>query len=400
LSPAAIQVGFWSNDINPAAWISIIIVLVVCLNIFAVSIYGEAEFVFAALKIITIIGLLLMAFIIDLGGSPTGERLGFRYWYNPGPVMKEVVASGDTGRFLGFFSTLVFAAFSYGGIEMIALTAGEAADPRRNIPRAVKRVFWRILVFYVLGSLAISVIVPSNDERLGIDSPWVIGLRNAHVRVLPSIINAVVISSASSSANAWLYVGSRYLFGLAQNKQAPRIFLKCTSRGVPIYGIAFTAIWSGLAYMVCSTKASIVFNWFVNLGTVSTLFTWCSVLIAYLRFRKALALQGVDRNTLPYKSPLQPYITWFALCFFAIVIIFNGWQVFTRGRWSVRGFISSYIGILLYFGAFLLWKFLKRTSVVNPAEADLWTGKAALDAQVWPERRPRNFLERIWFWIV
>lgn len=107
ISAAAILVQFWDDETNPAAWISIIIVVVVCLNIFAVSIYGEAEFIFAAIKIVTIIGLLIMSFILDLGGGPTGDRLGFRYWYNPGPAMKEVVASGNTGRFLGLFSTLV-----------------------------------------------------------------------------------------------------------------------------------------------------------------------------------------------------------------------------------------------------------------------------------------------------
>ncbi|KAK6369391.1 hypothetical protein LTS17_009734 [Exophiala oligosperma] len=400
ISAAAVLVQFWDDQITPAAWISIIIVVVVCLNIFAVSIYGEAEFIFAAIKILTILGLLIMSFILDLGGSPTGDRLGFRYWTNPGPVMREVVATGDAGRFLGLFSTLIFAAFSYGGVEMVALAAGEAVDPRKNIPKAVKRLFWRIVIFYVLGSLAISVLVPSNDQELGSASPWVIAIRNAEIRVLPSIINAVIITSAFSSANAFLYVGSRYLFGLALHHQAPRIFLKCTSRGVPIYGIAFTAMWSGLAYTAVSAGASRVFNWFRTFGTVAALLTWCSICVAYLRFRRALQQQGVDRNTLPFKSRFQPYTAWVALCYFSVIILFNGWQVFTKGNWSTQGFITSYIGVPIYFVMYLGWKFWKRTSLVKPAEADLWTGKAALDAKVWPNKQPRNFLERIWLWIV
>jgi amino acid transporter len=90
------------------------------------------------------------------------------------------------------------------------------------------------------------MLVPANDERLGRVSPWVLAVQNAGIGVLPHIINAVILSSATSSANAFLFVGSRYLFGLAQNGQAPRILLKCTKRGIPIYGIGFTAIWSGL----------------------------------------------------------------------------------------------------------------------------------------------------------
>lgn len=126
--------------INVAAWISIVIVLVVCLNIFAVSIYGEAEFCFASIKIITIVGLIIFAFIIDLGGGPHRDRLGFRYWKHPG-AMNVYKGTGDKGRFLGLFSVLVNAAFSYGGVEMVAVAAGEAENPRYNIPKAVRRVF-------------------------------------------------------------------------------------------------------------------------------------------------------------------------------------------------------------------------------------------------------------------
>lgn len=211
----------------------------VCLNIFAVAVYGEAEFCFAAVKIVTIVGLILFAFVIDLGGGPTRDRLGFRYWHHPG-AMRPYIADGSTGRFLGWFSVLVNAAFSYGGVEMVAVAAGEAENPRHNIPKAVRRVFWRILFFYVLGSLAIGVLIPYNDKRLlaaqkaeapgGAASPWVIAIYRAGVPVLPSIINAVILTSAISSANAFLYTGSRYLYALAQNGQAPKFLLRCTKR--------------------------------------------------------------------------------------------------------------------------------------------------------------------------
>jgi amino acid transporter len=240
ISAASLVIQFWqgADGINIAAWISIIIVLVLCLNIFAVSIYGEAEFCFASIKIVTIIGLLLMALIVDLGGGPTHDRIGFRYWKNPGAMELYISSDPNTGRFLGLFSTLVNAAFSYGGVETVAVAAGEAENPRKNIPKAVRRVFWRILFFYVLGSLAIGVLVPYNDPNLlsaqangasgAAQSPWVIAIYRAGIPALPSIINAVILTSASSSANAFLYVGSRYLYALAQNGQAPRFLLRCS----------------------------------------------------------------------------------------------------------------------------------------------------------------------------
>ena len=222
-----------------AAWISIIIAAVVALNTFVVSIYGEAEFIFASIKIITIVGLIIFAFIVDLGGGPKHDRLGFRYWNNPG-AMKPYIADGTTGRFLGFFSTLVNAAFAYSGVELVAVAGGESENPRRNIPKAVRRVFWRILFFYVLGSLAIGVLIPYNEQRLldaihnkapgGAASPWVVAIYSAGVPVLPSIVNAVILTSATSSANAFLYTGSRYLYALAQNGQAPRFLLTCSKK--------------------------------------------------------------------------------------------------------------------------------------------------------------------------
>ena len=251
ISAAAVLVEFWNgaHGINVAAWITIIILVIVALNVFAVSVYGEAEFIFSSIKIITLLGLLIFAIIIDLGGGPKHDRLGFRYWHRPA-AMKTYITSGDLGRFLGFFSTLVNAAFSYSGVEMVAVAAGEAENPRFNIPKAVRRVFWRILFFYVLGSLAIGLLIPSDSAKListigankngGTASPWVIAIQEAGVQVLPSIINAVILTSAASAANAFLYTGSRYLYALAQNGQAPRFLLRCTRRCVPLHAPIFS----------------------------------------------------------------------------------------------------------------------------------------------------------------
>ncbi|KAL8805170.1 MAG: hypothetical protein Q9182_002152 [Xanthomendoza sp. 2 TL-2023] len=410
ISAAALVIQYWNGvqGIDVAAWISLIIVLVVCLNIFTVSIYGEAEFVFASIKILTIVGLIVFAFIIDLGGGPTRDRLGFRYWNNPG-AMKAYKGTGSTGRFLGFFSVLVNAAFSYTGVEMVAVAAGEAENPRHNIPKAVRRVFWRILFFYVLGSLAIGVLIPYNEPRLlgaindgapgGAASPWVIAVYRAGVPVLPSIINAVILTSATSSANAFLYTGSRYMYALAQNGQAPRLFLRCSKSGVPYFCIMITASISLLTFMSRTSGAAKAFQWFQNLVTIANLFTWMSVSVAYIRFHAALKAQGVDRSTLVFRSPFQPYTAYFSLCFFAIITLFNGFYAFSP--FDIKGFVSAYVGIPIYFALYTFWKFFKRTRFIKAHEADIHTGKAVLDAADahWPPRVARNWAERVWFWI-
>ena len=133
--------------------------------------------------------------------------------------------------------------------------------------------------------------------------------------------------------------------------------------------------------------------------TIANLFTWMSVSVAYIQFHKALKAQGIDRNTLVFKSPFQPYTAYFALFFFAIITLFNGFYVFKP--WSVNDFVTAYVGIPIYLVLFAFWKIFRRTSFVRPVEADIFTGKAALDAADahWPERIPRNIWEKIWFFI-
>lgn len=234
-SAAALVIEYWTTSVNPAVWITIIIIVVLLLNIIVVSIFGEAEFIFSIIKLATMVGLLILSLVIDLGGAPAQDRLGFHYWMDPG-AMREYIGTGSTGRFAGWFSTVVAAAFAFGGSEGIIAAAGEAKNPRKNIPMAIRIIFFRILLFYVLGSFAIGLIVPYDDPRLlhggagAAASPWVIAIVNAGIPVLPSILNAVILVSAVSVANNMLFNASRYLYSLAQRGQAPRFLLRCSSR--------------------------------------------------------------------------------------------------------------------------------------------------------------------------
>lgn len=154
-----------------------------------------------------------------------------------------------------------------------------------------------------------------------------------------------------------------------------------------------------LSYLAVSNGSYVVFNWFLHLTTIANLFTWVGICLSSIGFRRALKAQGVTKADMPFHSPFQPYLAYISLAFFVIVIVFNGFHVFTTGNFNATDFITAYIGIPIFAILFLFWKILKRTKMVDPKTADIWTGKAAIDAEYWPERFPRNFLERIWFWI-
>ncbi|KAI0117922.1 amino acid permease [Nemania sp. FL0031] len=406
---SVVVVDYWPNDVPTAALITLFLFAMVAVNCFPVRIYGEAEFVFGAIKLTTIVGLILLMFIITLGGTPNGERIGFRYWQDPG-AMNEYLVGGSLGRFLAFWKVFIQATFSYGGSEMVVIASGETENPRRNIPKAIRRVFWRIALFYVLAIFLVTLCVSSADPRLldairtnapgAAASPFVIAISNGGIAVLPSIINAVILSSAWSAGNSFFYASTRVLYAAALDGKAPK-FLAFERWGVPYACVGATTLLSLLAYLNVSNSGENVFFWFSNLSAVSTLVDWSAVCVTYLRFYYGLRQNGIPRDTLPYKAPLQPFLAYFALCFCVVVAFFNGFDAFFPGKFSAKTFVPPYIDAPIFAALFIGYKVVKKTKMVPLAEMDLWSGKEEVDRLegTWPEVKPRNFLERVWFWI-
>ena len=221
-----------------------------------------------------------------LHSGPNHDRLGFRYWKD-GHAFKSYAAPGDVGKFLAFWTALVRSGFAFiQSPEFITIAAGESKFPRRNIPKAGRRFIYRVVVFYVLGSLVISVIVSSSDPRLLLAissgskdagaSPFVLGIQRAGIPVLNHIINAVILTSAASAGSACLFAGSRNLYSLAVTSQAPKIFRTCNKQGVPYVAVLFTAALACLVYLSVSAGSADVFTWFLNLTTISGFIAWVS----------------------------------------------------------------------------------------------------------------------------
>ncbi|KAI5479664.1 amino acid transmembrane transporter [Pseudohyphozyma bogoriensis] len=404
---AALVIDYWpgAQGISPAAWISIFIVVICSFNFFGVRAYGEAEFWFSLTKCTTVIGLLILGLIITCGGGPNHQTIGFRFWRADGPFQQLNGIPGSKGRFLAFWATLTQAAFSYLGTEIVALTAGEAANPRRNVPKAIKRVFYRILLFYVIGTLLMGMLVSPNNENLlngsGVAaSPWVIAIETAGIKVLPSIINSVVIISAFSAGNSDLYASSRTLYGLACDGKAPAVFRKCTKGGIPIWCVCLTACFGPLAYMTVSSGASNAFNYLSDLSSVTGLITWACILGAYLRFYYGCKAQGIDRSTFPYQAPGQPYLSWIGLIMLIIIIFFCGFENFLTDNWDTGSFLTDYIPVWVFIIFVVFWKFYKRTKWVSLSAIDFETGRRELDdmaeAEAEKEQMPTTWYGKLW----
>jgi amino acid transporter len=404
----AILLGYWDTPVPDAVWITIYLILILFLNIVAVGVFGEAEFWFASIKFITIVGLIILGFVIMLGGSPNDQgRLGFRYWNNPG-AFNPYLVDGTTGRFLGYWTAFVRAGFAFiTSPELIALAAGETIAPRRNIPKAAGRFIYRLALFYGFGSFIIGVIVPYNDERLltptsnASASPFVIGISRAGIPGLKHVINAAVLTSAWSAGNAFLYSGSRVLYGMALTGDAPKVFGKTNRNGVPWAAVLATWAIGLLAFLNVSNGGAQVFTWLSNISTISGFIAWIVCMITYIRFRKALAFQNL-LHTLPYRTPFQPYLVWVILGVIVVLTITNGFQVFFPKNWSAANFLAAYITIPAFFLLYIGHKIWFRTPfAIKVQDIDVITGKKEMDelcaTDVAPV--PKNWAQRVWFWI-
>jgi len=411
LSAAAVLINYWNHSVNNAVWITIILIVVVGINMCGAGVYGEAEFIFASIKVITITGLIILGIVLDLGGGPDHDRIGFRYWKNPGPFVQYNGIGGAKGRFLGWWAVMTQAAFSYIGTEIVAIAAGEAKNPRRNLPKAIKRVYIRILLFYIGGVIIIGLLVPSNDPGLNLSSgtaassPFVIAIQRSGIKSLPSIINACLLTSAWSAGSSDLYTSSRALYGLAAAGNAPRIFLKALPNGLPIASLTFCSCFALLAYMGITSGSNKVFVWFSNMTSVAGLMTWFGICLTYLRFYAGMKAQGYDRNHLPFASGLQPYAAWYAMLACPIICFFNGWAVFLKGNWDTAIFVTSYLPFVLFpvlYGSakFYYWRTGKGFAWRRPEDLDYVTDIAEIEADTYDDPPPKNKLEAFWAWLM
>ncbi|GAA5835018.1 hypothetical protein JCM11251_000139 [Rhodosporidiobolus azoricus] len=363
IGAASIVLQYWDGaaEVNMSVWITVFLVVIRTFNFIGVGAFGEAEFWSSLIKITP---------FQQLNGIP-----------------------GSLGRFASFWTVFVQAAFSFLGTEIVALTAGEAENPRRNFPKAINRVFWRIIFFYVIGVLMLSLIVDPNNPGLlnghsdASASPWVIGVQAAGIKVVPHIINAVILIAAF----ACLAVLFLTLFKLIVLRlTAPKIFRYCTKNGLPIWSLVATSPWSFLAYMCVSTGGNTGFNYLVS--------------ISFLRFYHAGQKQGLDRKEFPYVAPLQPYLSYFGFFMVTVIILFSDYTVFLDGNWDVDVFCTSYVTIPWFAFMFIANKLWKKTTFFRLSDMDFETNRRELDAMVDDQQAlykpPCNFIGRVRDWIM
>jgi len=339
-------------------------VLLAGIQIFGVRGYGEVEFVLSIIKVIACTGFIIFGIIVDCGGVPSDPRgyIGAKYWHDPGAFRN---------GFRGFCSVFVTAAFAFGGTELTALAAAEAANPRKSIPQATKQVFWRIFFFYIVGTFILGLIVPSDDDVLlnstGANtkySPFVEAIRLAGVKGLPSVFNAVITISVISVANSATFASTRTIQALASQGMAPKILAYVDKKGRPMPTIILQMAFAMLAFINEAKVGSKVFNWLLALSGLSNFFVWGGTCVAHVRFRQAWKAQGHTLDELPYRATFG---VWGSTAGALLNLLCLIAQFYTAlwppgGSPDAEAFFGAYLSAPITIALYIGWKIYSATS--------------------------------------
>ncbi|KAJ3073646.1 hypothetical protein HDU98_000988 [Podochytrium sp. JEL0797] len=419
LSGVASLMGFWIPKSQCPSWVWSIVYLVpiTVLNFFPVDNFGEVEFVLSTIKVIAIVIFMAFAFCVWFGAGTGTGPLWFRNW---SPAIQ---GDGSYQQFLNIAGAFTTAFFSYGGTELVGLTAGEAANPRMSVPRAINGTFYRILIFYLGSIFFVGVLLNPNDPiLLGASiktSPFVYVYSSIGIGFAADLMNAVIIVAATSAANSAVYACARTLMRLSEEGSAPKFFAKVDKRGVPVNSVGIIALFGVIAVVAAyasGPNGSVnVFNWLSGVISYTIMATWIIMSYTHLRFRKGYVSQGYKVEDLPYIQPFYPYADYLSLTigfftsFCLLISAFDTNGVDNADFFNINWYTGdswTYCGIpvflCLYFGHGI---FVSGFKQIKFEDMDFETGKhiesaeeKAINEQV--HEKPKNLKEwgqKIWY---
>ncbi|KAJ3019860.1 hypothetical protein HKX48_001689 [Thoreauomyces humboldtii] len=435
LAAAGVIISFWKEVMPVFVWSLILLGVITIFNMFGGRGYGETEYWLSLIKIITVIVFIIVGVIVAAGGVG-GHTYGFENWNNPGyfvadettvdPTTGDSNTTGLGNHFYDIANTMINVGFSYMGTELVGIAAGETANPRKAVPRAIRNVFWRILLFFLGSIFVMGLIIPWNDQRLldaaaansdagsGVTSdgalatlaPFTLVFVIANIKGAAQIMNVVLLTVVISASNSALYCGSRTLMAMAREGKAPRIFGWVNKWGVPVPAVALTACF-GLIVTAASVYSSTeVLLWVISLSSVSGFISWAGIGWTHWRFRAAYIAQGRDLNALPYRAwefpfsgrlrhtqsrdlrqsgaPLTasdrlrvsheiPIASIFGAVVCTIITITAGFASFIP-VWNTVGFFQAYITLIIFVVLWVGYKVIMKTKMVPLLECDFDTG--------------------------
>ncbi|PWC18695.1 lysine transporter [Brenneria roseae subsp. roseae] len=351
LVAAQLVMGYWFPEVSGWIWSALFLALMFLLNYISVKGFGEAEYWFSLIKVTTVIIFIAVGVLMIAGILRGAENAGFHNW--------QIGDAPFAGGFSAMIGVAMIVGFSFQGTELIGVAAGESQDPGKNIPRAIRQVFWRILLFYIFAILIISLIIPYTDPNLLRNdvkditvSPFTLVFRNAGLLSAAAVMNAVILTAVLSAGNSGMYASTRMLFTLASEGKAPRIFARLSKGGVPRNALYATTVVAALCFLSSMFGNQTVYLWLLNTSGMTGFIAWLGIAISHYRFRRGYVMQGHDLNRLPYQSGFFPLGPIFAFVLCLVITLGQNYQAFLEDKIDWYGVTATYIGIPLFL---LIW---------------------------------------------
>ncbi|QUG75071.1 amino acid permease [Erwinia sp. E602] len=372
LVAAQLVMNWWFPDTPGWIWSALFLGLIFLLNYISVKGFGEAEYWFSLIKVVTVIIFIVVGMAMIVGILHGAENAGWHNWQ-----------TGDApfaGGFAAMTGVAMIVGFSFQGTELIGIAAGESEDPAKNIPRAVRQVFWRILLFYVFAILVISLIIPYTDPSLLRNdvkdisvSPFTLVFQHAGLLSAAAVMNAVILTAVLSAGNSGMYASTRMLYTLACEGKAPRMFARLSKGGVPRNALYATTVVAGLCFLSSMFGNQTVYLWLLNTSGMTGFIAWLGIAISHYRFRKGYMTQGRDLADLPYRSGFFPLGPIFAFVLCLMITLGQNYQAFLADTIDWGGVAATYIGLPLFLAIWLGYRWTHKTRVVKYREMEFPT---------------------------
>jgi len=366
ISTVGLVLKFWFPHVPSWTFSVGALAIIFIINALSVNSFGETEYWMALIKVVTVIVFLVVGFLTIFGIINGHATYLENFVYKKAPFV---------GGIPTILSVFVVAGFSFQGTELIGITAGESENPGESIPKAIKQVFWRIILFYILSIFVIAALIPyTSPNLLGSDagdvtiSPFTLVFRRAGLAGAAGIMNAVILTSVLSAANSGMYASTRMLFSLGVSGDAPKIFKRVNTRGIPMPALIGTAA-VGLLTFATSIFGDRIYNFLVSASGLSGFIAWVGIAISHYRFRRAFKAQGHNLSELQYHAKWFPFGPILALILCILVIIGQDLGSFASFDW--QAILFSYMSVPLFLILFIYYKIRHKTKLIPLDEVDL-----------------------------
>jgi len=440
---ATIMLSYYQElDIpNPstAGFVSLFLFAILFVNLFDVRIYGNIEYCVSLFKVLVTVALIISMIVINVK-----EHYGFMYWdsnrstsvatygpFRPTFDLDDIGTGaldgigGAMGRLLGVVSSILISSYAYTGSEIGFVASMECRNPRKALPSVTKRVFGRIVIFYLLSIFLVGLNMYSGDPRLlryyapdsdkdslplrfleqlntkctpfneigkytnGNQSPWIIAIQSSGLCTFSAVLNSIFVVFGVSAGSSHLYVSSRTLYSMATQRKAFAVFTRCTKSGVPYVSVLFSGAFGLLAYLSVDNTALNVFQDFANISSATAMLMWAGMCLSFLRFYYGLKLRpdiiARDDPSYPYRSPLQPFLAIYGLFGSLLIVMLMGFVVFLKGFWDTKTFFTSYGALMIFTVCYFGYKLFRSSRIHRLDQLDLDSGRREMDRIIWDE---------------